>query len=137
MAGRAIIVHSLDHALAALAAAAELGAPVTLLSPPGAAAYMGAGYFQALIDEARAEYLRVPVASVLDCGEEPGLALAALRQGLKAVRFSGPAQVADKIARIAGQMGAELVREELPALDLLDVSEPRAACLEWLEGESS
>ena len=38
MRGRAIIVHSLDHAKAALSAAAELGVPVTLLSAPGAAA---------------------------------------------------------------------------------------------------
>ncbi len=56
MLPRAVIVHNLAHTRAALAAASALEAPVTLMSAPGAAAYLGAGYFQAMIEEARAEF---------------------------------------------------------------------------------
>ncbi len=55
MTARAIVFHSLDHARAALAAAARLGVPVTLRSAPGAAAYAGAGYLKAIVDAAAAE----------------------------------------------------------------------------------
>ena len=43
---RPIIVHSLEDAEAALAAAADLGVPVTLRSAPGAARYLGATVFR-------------------------------------------------------------------------------------------
>ena len=49
---RPIIVHSLEDAEAALAAAADLGVPVTLRSAPGAARYLGATVFRDMISEA-------------------------------------------------------------------------------------
>ena len=44
-----IIVHCLDHASAALGVSVEQNCEVTLLSPPGAAAYMGATVFRDMI----------------------------------------------------------------------------------------
>ncbi len=131
---RAVIVHTLAHARAALAAASALEAPVTLMSAPGAAAYLGAGYFQAMIEEARAEFPSVPAPALLDCGDKAGLALAALRQGIEAVRFSGKKDVRAKIAEIARKHGAELRADAPPALDLLDHADPEAACRAWLAG---
>ncbi len=46
---RAIVIHGLGHARAALAAAAALDVPVTLLSATGAASYAGAAWFQQVI----------------------------------------------------------------------------------------
>ena len=130
--GRAVVVHSLDHARAALKTAAGLKIPVTLLSPPLAAAYMGAGYFHALIEEARAEFPDVPLIAVLDCGDEPGLALSALRAGIKTVRFTGPKATAKRLAEIAEKQGVALIRTEIEALDLLDCEDAEAACRDWL-----
>jgi fructose/tagatose bisphosphate aldolase len=129
--GRAVIVHSLDHARAALAAASALRLPVTLLSPPLAAAYMGAGYFRALIEAAGAEFPDVAVTAVLDCGDEPGFALAALREGIKAVRFTGPDPAAQRLRQIAEKQGAVLILDEIAALDLLDRTDAEAACRAW------
>ncbi|MEN0074328.1 MAG: hypothetical protein AAGC69_08095, partial [Paracraurococcus sp.] len=56
---------------------------VTLLSAPGAAATLGAPWFLAILAAARAAAPGVPHAAVLDCGAAPGLALAALRAGLR------------------------------------------------------
>jgi hypothetical protein len=43
---------------------------------------------------------------VLDCGEEPGAALAALRRGVKRVRLAGPPETLRRVSDIALQLGA-------------------------------
>lgn len=131
---RAVIVHDFDHARAALDAASELGVSVLLLSAPGAASYLGAGYFQAMVEQARAEYPSVPAPAILDCGDRPGLALAALRQGIEIVRFTGRGTAAAKIADLARKYGGEVRNDAPPALDLLDEPDPVAACRDWLAG---
>ncbi len=131
-AERAVVVHSLDHARAALAAAAELGVPVTLFSAPGAAGYAGAPWFQKLTEIAAAEYPEVELRAVLDCGDRPGWVMAALRQGLRELRFTGRKAVAAKLAAIAEERGARLVARRPRALDLLAEPDPQAACRRWL-----
>lgn len=131
----AIVFHSLAHAEAALAAAAELGAPVTLISAPSAAGYAGPGWFRSVIEQACAAHPGVEVTAVLDCGDMSGHALAALREGVAAVRFSG--DTVDKIADIAAQYGARVIAERPEALDLAGVERKgydlTRACREWLE----
>ena len=78
----AVIVHGLDDALAALAAAAANDEPVTLLSAPGAALYMGCGWWSALVEAARTAYPAVACVDILDCADGSGQAMAALRIGL-------------------------------------------------------
>jgi hypothetical protein len=130
-----IIVHSLEDARAALGVAAELGLPVTLESGAGAAGYGGPLWFLALVERARQDHPAAEVASVLDCGEEAGTALGALRAGAKRVRFAGPASVAARLQAIAAELGAAI---EGPAagerLDLLDQADPRGAVRRFLAG---
>ena len=123
----------MDQARAALAAARAVGCGVTLYSAPGAAAYLGAGVFRAMIDIARREFPDVPARWVLDCGEAPGLALGALRIGVPTVRLRVRPDVLARVADIAGQLGAAVDADERPALDLLSVADPEAACRSWLE----
>jgi hypothetical protein len=132
MAGKAVIVHSLEHARAALAAAAELGVPVTLASAPGASAYAGPGWFQEMTALAAAEVPRAAFDAVIDCADRPGDVLLALRLGLRRVRFTGKTAVARKLAAIAEQSGAELVTGRLRALDLRGAADPAGACRAWL-----
>jgi len=132
MAERAIIIHSLEHARAAVAAAADLGVSVTLASAPGAAGTVGPMWFAEVVARAAAEHPAVRVSAVLDCGESPGHILAALRQGIGRVRFTGRAPVAIKLAAIARRQGAEVVRGRLNTCDLLDIGDPHEACRRWL-----
>ena len=129
----AFVIHSLAHAQAALAAADELGVPVTLLSAPSAAAYAGPGWFRAVAAQACAAHPGVQVTAVLDCGDMAGHALAALREGVAAIRFAG--DTSGKIEDIAGQYGALVVTGRPEALDLATVADRdmMAACKEWLE----
>jgi hypothetical protein len=43
---------------------------------------------------------------VLDCGDDAGLAMAALRTGCRRLAFSGPAAVSQRLAEMAAQLGA-------------------------------
>ena len=126
--GREIIIHSLDHARAALAAAVACGKEVTLVSAPGAALQAGPGWFKAVIDQASEAYPQVAVTAILDCGDQPGAVLAALRLGLKHIRFDGPPEIRAKLA----EMGAVLAEPPEAALDLLAVREPESACRTFL-----
>ena len=137
MAERPIIVHSLEHARTAVAVAAALDVPVTLASAPGAAAYVGPQWFAEVVANAAATDPEVQVSAILDCGNSPGLVLAALRQGLKRVRFTGSAATADKLFAIARRQGAEVVRGRLNTLDLLDSPDPEATCHRWLAAIAS
>ena len=64
-----ILFVSLDHARAAVAAAAEPKIPIALQSAPGAAAYAGVGFLKAVIDAAGDGG---DVAAVIDCGADAG-----------------------------------------------------------------
>jgi hypothetical protein len=128
----AVIVHNLEHARAALSAAAELGVAVTLLSPPAAAAYLGAAVFRHMIAEAARDCPGLDYRAVLDCGGDPGLALGALREGIQVVRLKATEEVRAKVADIAAQSGAALDETTGPALDLAAVDDPGEALKAWL-----
>jgi len=110
----AVIVHGLADARLALA----LGAPVTLLSAPGAALYAGCGWWRALISRARAEAPDVAVADILDCAEGSGQALAALRLGQRFLVLWQSAPGWDAAAAIASQRGGAIWPTAPHALDL-------------------
>ena len=135
-AERFVIIHTPGHARAALAAAGSLAVPVTLASAPSAGLYAGPGWFKAAIALAREEFPAVACTCVLDCGGEPGMVLAALRHGLKRVRFDGPDAVAARLAEIAAHYEAAIERRALePALDLIDRDDPEALCRAFLAAE--
>jgi len=62
---------------------------------------------QALQERAREAFPDVPFRLIVDCGDASGYALACLRAGVKLIPMDPPD---DKVADIARQMGAELVR---------------------------
>ena len=135
MKNRPIIVHSLENAKTAVAVAAELGLPVTLRSAPGAAGYLGAQVFRDVIAAAAAAHPAIGVTAVFDCGKDPGLALGALRHGLKVIRLDAPPETRGKVADIARQTGARLEETETndgAALDLLEADDPEAQVRTWL-----
>jgi hypothetical protein len=130
-----IIVHSLADAQAALTAAAGLGAAVTIESAAGAGAYAGPLWFKALVAEAQRAHPAATTTAVLDCADEPGTALAALRAGLSRVRFTGPEETRRRLAEIAEALGATVEGASTePALDLLAARDPETAARAFLAG---
>jgi hypothetical protein len=102
-----ILVRDWRSTEAALQAAREHKTSPVLVTPEGAASFHGAGYLAALQQRAEKEFPDVAFELVVDCGDAPGHALACLRAGVKRISMSAPN---DKIADIARQMGAQLVR---------------------------
>ena len=130
--GRTIIIHSLEHAVAALKAARALDCAVTLASPPGAAAYTGALWFREVVKEAAREVPEADFTAILDCGDKPGLVMAAFRQGVRSVRFTGGKLQTEKLAALAEHEGYHLITGKLDSLDLAEESDVPDACRNWL-----
>jgi fructose/tagatose bisphosphate aldolase len=122
-----VIVYSIDQARAALTAAA--GQPVILMSARGMAGFMGPLWFKALVDAAATSYTDANAIAALDCADEAGTVLAALRCGFKLVRFTGPEETRARLDSIAQQLGAK-VESDVAAdtLDLLDCEDSLALC---------
>lgn len=124
----ACIVADLRLARIAVREAAAAGADVELWSPPDGARSLGVGYWAAL-DRAVAKAAEPGrAATVLDCGDAPGFALAALREGLSTVHVAVRADVREKLASIAEGCGAALHPGPAPQLDLRDRLDPAASC---------
>jgi hypothetical protein len=108
---RPILVRDWRETEAALVKARAEGTAPTLVTPEDAASLYGAGYLAALQDRARQEFADIDFTLVVDCGDAPGYALACLRAGVKRISMNPHnGKINDKIADIARQMGAELVR---------------------------
>jgi hypothetical protein len=108
------------------------------VSAAGAGAYAGAPWFAGIVKLAAAKAPGCAVSAVLDCGDQPGTVLAALRSGLRRVRFTGTNETAARLGEIAEQYGATIEGPAaMPALDLLDAADPDAACRAYLAGNGA
>ncbi len=108
MTGRPVItIRDWRETEAALQTARGRKASPVLITPQAAASFYGAGYLGALQERAEKEFPDVDFELIVDCGNAPGHALACLRAGVKRISMSHPNE---KIADIARQMGAQLVR---------------------------
>jgi hypothetical protein len=132
------VVHSLPQAIAALTAAARAGRPVVLASAPGAGGYAGPGWFRGLVAGAREAVPGARCSSLLDCGDNVGAALAAIRAEVEGIIFTGRADAAGRLADIARQHSVRFETER-PAvvLDLVEVffaspEEIERKCAEFL-----
>ncbi len=125
-----VVVHALAHAVAALEAAVETGRPITLLSAPEAGIAAGPGWFREVDAAARATVPTAQSDALLDCGDDAGAAMAAIRAGVEGIVFSGRGDVATRLADIAAGQGTRLVtRRPDAALDLAGVFFPEPAAL--------
>ena len=102
-----VVVRDWRQTEAALLAARAAGTTPTLITPEHAASHYGAGYLGALQARARREFPDVAFTLIVDCGDAPGYALACLRAGVARISMR---TWNEKVADIARQMGAELVR---------------------------
>lgn len=123
-----IVVHGWKHVSAALMAARDAVAAVTLISPPSGSYTHGAAFWAALVDRARDLFPTVDAEIVLDCDGAPGHVLAAFRVGLKTVIFAGNAVAATRLMDIAQRHDARLLERPPMHLDLIHSRDPLAAC---------
>lgn len=128
----AIVIHDIDDVRAAMAAAQELDKPVVLLSAPGAVAYLGATVFRDMVADAAKDHPLARYQAVLDCGDEPGLAMGAMRHGVSSVCVHVLPEVEAKLAENAEKRGCSVHHRDGPELDLAGMTNAKAACMAWL-----
>ena len=123
----AVIFHNLQQAENALAAATDLGRPLTLLTAPGAAAFGGPGYYWAMIEAASTRYPDTAFHAILDCGDDGALAQMALGLGWRRLVLRGKNGVREKVDQIARAQGGEILgrppKAVDPGPDRLDIAE--------------
>ena len=123
------IIHDLQHAISALKAAGQMDIPVVLVSAPGAARTGGAGWWRAMIAQARAAFPAANATCILDCADEPGTALAAIREGVEAIAISVPDPGFERLVDIAGQSGVAILPIAWDtACDLAGSNDPQGDC---------
>jgi hypothetical protein len=116
-----IIIHSLTQAIAAVRAAASANRPIVVASPPDAGGYVGPGWFGAAVTAARQAVPGARFSALLDCGDNVGAALAAIRSEVEGVVFIGRPDVARRLADIARQHRVRFETERpAAALDLVE-----------------
>ncbi|HEY4041300.1 MAG TPA: hypothetical protein VGM32_05575 [Rhodopila sp.] len=128
----AVIVHGLADAKAAL----SFGAPVTLLSAPGAAAFAGCLWWREVVESARADFPGTEAMDILDCADASGLALGALRNGVMQLVLWPEAPGWARVAAVAGRQGGLLLPGAPAALDLARRGAARRLCA-WLDRAGS
>lgn len=132
-AGLTICAADAAEARRAAAAAAALSLPLTLLSPPGASAYGGCGWFAAVAAQGAARLpADWPFHWVLDCADRAGDALEALMEGAPRVVFLGGGEAARRLGAAAAARGAVMLSARPAALSLRPGGDPVAACRVWL-----
>jgi hypothetical protein len=128
----AIIIHGIEDLRAALEAASSLDRALTVMSIPGAAGSAGAPWFHALIQTGSAEFPKVPLTGVLDCADQPGFALAALRTGCRDLLLLDQVPAWPRVHAIAKASGARLYSSPGPTFNPRFFRDPVGACREWL-----
>lgn len=92
-----------------------------LASAQDAGGYAGPGWFSALVAVARETVPEARFSAFLDCGDNVGAALAAIRAEVEGVIFTGRAHLARRLAEIARQHGVRFeTSRPQGALDLSD-----------------
>ena len=107
----AVTIHGLADARMAVAP----GLPVTLLSAPGAGVFAGCLWWRSIMDSVGDSG---PVFGILDCADASGLALAALRIGVRHLVLWPDAPGWASVAAIAAEAGGFVLPEAPPSLDL-------------------
>lgn len=143
---RGVMIRSAAQVALALRVAQGLGRTeaLPLLSPPGAARWLGARLFLAMVAEGarQAAESGAPLPAplpVLDCRGAPGLALAALRHGLPVVVLEPNCPAFAAAEAVARALNAALWPAPPPTLDLgpgrMETIGTHLRLTRWLKGE--
>jgi hypothetical protein len=110
----AVTVTSLAEAKTVIAVAQRLGRPLILLTEPGACARVGPGYLLEMMRQAGCD--DETLCAVLDCGEDAGYAMLALRLGWKDLHLTGDPDTIERIRQMIQAAGGRFHADLPPSL---------------------
>jgi len=115
----AFIIHNLEHALSVAQAAIQTKSSAVLFSPRGAANSLGPDVFISMINSVSEHYPGSDIIGVLDCADNAGNALGAIRRGASHISVQLEALEYGKILDIATQLNVSVRVYPDNALDLI------------------
>ena len=127
-----IIIHNIVHARAALEASSATKVPIAIVSAPYAGCYAGVSWFLKIEEKIQKEFSKTRTIFILDCGDEPGVALEAFRLGIKFIFLKGNKKVIKKISEIGLKNKSSLYQKKLKILDLKNKINNFEQCNIWL-----
>ncbi len=108
-----------------------------LLSAEGAGAYAGPTWFAALVGLAQDRHPGALAGAILDCSDDAGAVLAAIRAGVELIAYSGSPATRRRLNEIATARGVRILprgtlwRRALD-LDRVAARQRMAACADWI-----
>ncbi|MEN8236839.1 MAG: hypothetical protein ABFQ95_04780 [Pseudomonadota bacterium] len=130
---REICIHHLKHACIACDLAQEISISIILSTPPHALAYTSVDYFREIFRITQSKYPGVQAKYILDCSGYPGMAMNALRQRVKHIRYLDDQKFTQQLLSMAQQQEIMLVTNPAASVfDLLDQKNNREALYSWL-----
>ncbi len=97
---------------------------VALVTPPGAAATGGPEIYLEMYRQGHAHFPETETHAVIDCGDDAGIAMRALRCGWRDLVFTGDDDVRQKLQDMSDQFGGTLRRSRPHTIDLITSSDP-------------
>ena len=126
------IVHNLKHALCVAQASMQTQISALLFSPRGAANSLGPEVFSSVIKAANEHYPDAKLIGVLDCADNAGSALGAIRRGAPHISVQLEAPAYEKIIDIATQSNVSVRKYPENAIDLAKTDTPDQIVLSHL-----
>jgi len=130
-----IVIHNIEHARAALKASSATKVSIAIVSAPYAGCYAGVSWFVKIEEKIRKEFSKTKAIFILDCGDEPGVALEAFRLGVKFIFLKGNKKIIKKISEIGLKKKSSLYQKKLKILDLKDKINFSEQCIIWLSNK--
>lgn len=127
-----LIIHNASDALGAAEASQKVQCPVDLYSARDAAKSLGPEVFILIISAAKMAFPKAEITGILDCGQDAGTALTALRRGAQEISVDLPVATREKIEDIAAQSSARIRDYPKEVLDLGKCWNPEQTVLSLL-----
>jgi fructose/tagatose bisphosphate aldolase len=126
------IIHNLEHGLCVAQAAMKTKSSAFLFSPRGAFNSLGPDVFITMINSVSEHYPEVNIIGVLDCADDTGNALGAIRRGVSHISVQLDTPKYKKILDIANQSNVSVRVFPDNALDLIKFENSNQSIIRYL-----
>ncbi len=123
------IFYSLSDALIVAKAAENAQKPVEIYSARNGVKSLGPDVFKSILELLKTAHPSAQITAVLDCGQNAGMALSALRRGVRDISVDLPDATREKVVDIATQLTGRVRSYPSDAVDLETIQNPEQSIL--------
>ena len=129
---KTVIIYNFKQICEAMKAASKTKKKICISSPYNAASYMGPFFFKELVKAAEKLFPKVNYFELLNCSNDVGLALKAIKYNIKNIEIECNQNITKKIKNICKKKGIGVNNIGKKRLDLKNISNVYEECLKLL-----